>query len=782
MTDPSNPSMIETKVEAAFHSIAPDPAFAARLRGEILAWSAVASGAPAANRPEAVQPTGLRGKAHWRRGFNLPGGRPVRISRRVAIALLILAITLAGLALVRLVLGFVPGFGFVNETTAVHLCEPVQMTYNHITLKINSAGGDSREGGKRVVLVDGSVEGAGNRVYSFHMVDDQNREVKLLPGGGGGGGFDFEGFTQPVELPGNRMTWTVRMAPDDPSLPEEETLKAIIKLCPGSQPGPAGTTTPGAYVPVDNLKTVHGITIQLMQVYQSDQTTGLQARILKDLQDADNLGAQGNFTPWINIMRFDANAQNVTLVDDAGNSYMVTSPQAESTASAAGQKTFESQVIQPAAHKLTLQIQTVVLDYPGAGNFHFDPGPNPQYNQTWDLSDQPGAHLAMGSFDVSILSARYFVGKIEMPSPSMGQMSGAFLTFDARIQGPSDRITNACPEISLPGTRTGCIHQNGDRYLFFVDLTTKPLAGAVDLALGTIQAIVAGPWEISWDIPQEFAGKTVPQPTPAPPEEAQITLPAPGSYTPAGASATVSGVTIQAVQALNNVDHTLVQIKVAKDPAAPENQGPQSAYQPVLVFYFYDQPPEAYFNLSDSNGVAYAARSSGTEPDENGLNTLEFDPLQPGAQKLNLRVEKVIARFDEKPIFQFDPGANPQPGQTWDLSDRPDMQFKINGCNVQLKKARYFVGETVIDQQGTTMPGIFLEFSAEARSEGNRFTDLKPSLIVNGQTYATTVPDSDGSFRLIYQLDDALSGPLVGELHLEATLRGPWNLEWEKEN
>jgi hypothetical protein len=535
-------------------------------------------------------------------------------------------------------------------------------------------------------------------------------------------------------------------------------------------------------MPVDKATTVHGITIQLMRVYQSDQTTGLQAQISKDPQDPDNQGAQGNFNPWINIWRFDSNAQNVTLVDDAGESYMVTSTQAESTANADGQKTFESQAIQPAARKLTLQIQSVVLDYPGAGQFRFDPGPNPKFNQTWDLSGQPGAQLTLGSFDVSILSAKYFVGKINMPNPGMGQRSGALLTFDTRIRTTSERIASACPEIAAQGMQTGCIHQGEDHYLFFVDLTTKPLDGPVDLMLGPTHAIVSGPWEIAWDIPQEFAGKISPQPTQAPPQEAQITLPAPGSYTPAGASATVGGVRIRAVQALNDANHTLVQIEVARDPTAPKNQVAQDSYNPLLVFYYYDGSAEEYFRLSDSNGVSYAAISSGSEPDENGLNTLEFDPLQPGAQKLTLRVEKVVARFNEKPTFRFDPGANPQPGQTWDLSGRPDFHFKVDNCDVRLKSARYFVGETVIDEQGSTTPGIFLEFTADARMNDNRFTDPKLSLIVNDQSYATTVRDGAGSFRLIYQLDDALSGPLVGELRLEATLKGPWNLEWEKAN
>ena len=196
-------SPIEQKIQTAYQTIQPRPGFAAALRAKVAAQAQTKKMPPRFFLSLRLATVGI------------------------TFILILTAVLAIGpqtiLAHAKAIFGFIPGVGFVEEDSALHLCQPVEVTQNGVTLKIDQAGGS----GDQLHIIGSVINNPDpDYTYTFDLVDLQGNKAKQLNGGGSSekGAFIFEDV---FRLTSTNRIWTLDSA---------HGLSAELEFCPGSQP------------------------------------------------------------------------------------------------------------------------------------------------------------------------------------------------------------------------------------------------------------------------------------------------------------------------------------------------------------------------------------------------------------------------------------------------------------------------------------------------------------------------------------------------------------------
>jgi hypothetical protein len=470
---PEELTHIEQKMNSAFSKIQPDEQFSARLRAEIDQKAAT---------PE--------------RTWNFP-----RFTFRLAVlsiaALLVVIVIFALgpqtlLASARALFGFIPGVGFVEESSAYHLCQPVEINQEGVTLKIERGGGSQQN-----LHLAGVITGLESAPNDFHLEDQNGQPVRVNGGGGGGGSQGSMNFDFDFLLPNQQPTWFFVMQP----FPQNDlTLRLRFDLCPGVE-STAASSAPvnpqNNYSPEGASAGGKGITYQVIQVAQNEKATGVKIKSLA--------GAGNAFTPRLRDFYLDANGAslpNLKLGDDLGNSYAVHSVQLINDVVDPSVDSIEFDPLSPQASKATLTIQAASLLYHERLPFQFAPGKTPKIGQTWDLSGEPGTTFSLDGFQVNLIQAQYKVENIQTAINEYRE--GHIFEFTVSMKSPSEDLHPACPMIKIPGTRFECWPDSkpGQWIVRVIYVASQP-EGAITGEIGDLSAYLNGPWIIQWDLSRQ---------------------------------------------------------------------------------------------------------------------------------------------------------------------------------------------------------------------------------------------------------------------------------------
>ncbi len=477
-------SATEQKVQAAFRAIQPDPAFAARLREDLIA----------------------RKKPFERPGRDSRKFFSWRYTALIATFLFLgLAVWIIGpqdlLARARALFGFIPGIGFVEDHTAHHLCQPVEMSLNGITYKITHAGGSGQN-----LRVRGEVMGLMESNLAFELADENGQAAQLMGGGGGGSQNTFS-FEMNFMLTSESHHWTLTVVRNAAPEPERDDLRLAFELCAGSLTESEAATSPGesTYDPVNAIASGKGVVLQVTRVAQTEQGTGLQVRAGVAPGTPEVWMSQGAFTPTLSAWTVDEQLnpiQNLELTNEAGQLYAMHLMSMNNPGEDPALNTFEFDSLQPGDTRATLRIHSVDLIFSGKMPFRFDAGDQLQVGQSWDLKDQPGSSYTINGFTITLLKANYHTDRLQTGPKDF--RTAYVLEFDAEVVAPAQQFKRPCPTIEIGSAWSECTRTEANSPEVKIKVISfEPLpAGVLSGTIGAMRVTLEGPWEIQWDLPK----------------------------------------------------------------------------------------------------------------------------------------------------------------------------------------------------------------------------------------------------------------------------------------
>lgn len=484
---------------AAGRAPRPGSAFVARLERDLLAQQlAPARGA-------------ARGVDHPRRRV-LRGQTPIATMMRaaalalpvvLAVALLVVRGPQQVLADVRRLLSYVPGLGFVATQNVRVLAEPVEVTHDGVTVRVDQVIADDRE--TRIVLSVHTTEPVWG---DDGLTSIPDAGIVLRPAVGGplplvawsqrpGGALLAFG---PLAVDSGSAVLSMRVPPGlnaDTDVPQAWTFDLTLRREDHASPE-ARLTEP--YDPGLPAQSHQGITLALEEVaHTTDETV---VRVAIELQDPEARmpSLTGRYRP--------------TLVDDTGRNYVERrAPGVGSEAGAvavqtaadalAGQPPALEQVLafeplRADAAELTLVIDGVEADLPAAGAFQVDLGAAPRVGDVFPLDVQ----LEVAGATVRLTRASLVREELEVRD---GMLVRTLLQFDAEQTSSRDNVI--VPSLTLSGDRdvvSGSSCHGGPQgvYAVGVELADGRIPrGILSLTLERAGVTAIGPWIFSWDVP-----------------------------------------------------------------------------------------------------------------------------------------------------------------------------------------------------------------------------------------------------------------------------------------
>lgn len=470
------PPNLDAALDEYYAGPRPDPAFAARLDGQLR------------QRQSEIISAGGKSRfsfSNTRRSFvQTLRARPV-LAVIVAI-LALLALTGIAYALGRLS-GFIPGFGFTSQGGSIYvLAEPVEATSGSITLRVEQAVSDGEQfwveliatgleeredfsrafvlpkGGEMIQLQAGGSSGLDEGVtklsYLFPPLGGGAQELSLLLEGLGG-----QDFSLPLKL---RLVEAGEIVP----IPPEGDL-------PLQSEGHGGVRLVLDHAAVDSSKTVFQVSLRY---------------------DQPNTWIGG---PW-----------SVTLSDENGALYPLRDVTPDTMTSG------DTHVYQTLPFSGSEQLVLTLVSFPSndalpmfvdfssdSPSFIFDPGTNPQTGQRWEL-DQA---ISAAGFELTVVSATLtdepgLVFEVE-PGPSVTGVM--FHSLDPLVTGS-----------------TGGVPVHSGNVTSGITLSRIP-DQPFEVRLMRVYYQAKGPWTIHWQPP---AAPTPPADAPTPNAAPTLaTLPAP---------------------------------------------------------------------------------------------------------------------------------------------------------------------------------------------------------------------------------------------------------------
>jgi hypothetical protein len=579
----------------------------------------------------------------WKRFSNSLYIRKWQYAALLLLAALIIAIAAIGpqrvVAQVERWLGYVPGIGFMDLDQARILATPVSIEREGITLKIEQvvAGPD-----RTIVVFSSQGLPAETNGPLSSAVDVLPKAILRLPDGSvleltrqelnyGKGKMEFPA------LPANvyRINFEFDRLPLIPPGDAPEGWQVPLVLIPATGKLPA-ELFPKPYSPIDASAMVNDITVRILQVVQTADETALQLQVEWDKPDweyrgviplleiRDNLG---------NVYRQMTSDTQVASVS-AQEVQAIASPEAtEEITIRTSEDIFQFPSVSLAAREAVLRLPAIDFSIPNGPSFTFDPGPNPQLGQTWELD----AQLEVAGVPLNITGARLIQDDQTYPGDP------PLYSFEFAINTPTGlprEITAFYLQSDLDTYRGGggvTVEPGIFRdTMLFIQLPQQPLTITID----GLNITINGPWEIPWQIPG--SGEAAPQVV---------------QFKPVHVAATHSGVTLLVDSALFNDKVSVVELTTLGIPDG-------SRLLQVLAF---DPDTFDLANLSSfSNSQLYLetqqgqridlARDVSWQPDGEAVDdpgTLVFDALPPLAERMTLHVPAVELFLPGKAAFEI---------------------------------------------------------------------------------------------------------------------------------
>ncbi len=479
---PTLPPGLDSTLNDFYTAPQPAPDFADRLERQLLSQFST----PNTNRLTGKPANRSTGEPkNWSIFMQTLRTRPALVFLLAILALALL--TGAAYAIGRLS-GYIPGFGFTtgDPGSVYRLAEPVEITHAGITLRVLQATSDSQRFSVTIEQV-GQVESTSDFIYPFAAV--------LLPDGQ-----EIEFRESSGDQENNRQVNIFEFAPLPPETSELSLRYQIIERERGVL---WQAELPLRLRPLRDDEIIPPPAQGPWQPIASESQAGLRLVL-------ENVAAASDKTILQVALRFDQpgmslnNDWNVLLKDSQGRVYPLSLVMSDLSDSSNQSKTYET-VPFKGGELLTLSLTS----FPDPANlplsqdfwddapaFTFDPGPDPQAGQTWQLDET----LYAGDFTLRLSGAQ---------AVSSTEIVFLFAPTDPvrAVMLISDAATGAGGETHA---RDGLINVP----VRFASLPKAP----IELSIMRVYYTAQGEWNISWQAPAaplgvQVGGTTTPAPT-----------------------------------------------------------------------------------------------------------------------------------------------------------------------------------------------------------------------------------------------------------------------------
>lgn len=477
----SLPPNLERALTDYYTSPQPAPDFADRLERQLLAQFSALNTNRLTRKPTNRSTGEL---FNWRTIMQTLRARPALVFLLAILALALLAG--AAYAIGRLS-GYIPGFGFTtgDPGSVYMLAEPVEITHEGITLRALQATSDSQRFSVTVEQV-GQVESTSDFIYPFVAV--------ILPDGQ-----EIEFRESSGDQENNRQVNIFEFAPLPPGTSEISLRYAIternrsilwqaelpLHLRRGRDDEIIPPPAQGPWQPISSQSQA-GLRLVLENVAAASDKTILQVALRFDQPDMS-----------LN------NDWNVLLKDSQGRTYPLSLVMSDSNNQV---KTYET-VPFKGGEMLTLSLTS----FPDPANlplsqdfwddapaFTFDPGPDPQVGQTWQLDET----LYAGDFTLHLSGAQ--------------AVSSTEIVFLFAPTDPVRAVMLISDAASGSGGETHARDGLVNAPVRFASLPKAP----IELSIMRVYYTAQGEWNIPWQVPAalpgvQVGGTATPAPTPS---------------------------------------------------------------------------------------------------------------------------------------------------------------------------------------------------------------------------------------------------------------------------
>ena len=471
--------------------------FGARLERKLLARQAVLLGRGAGQR-RALLP-------EWARP-----GRRTGLGLALVVTVIAALFAVRGprqaLADVRRLLSYVPGLGFVATRDARVLAEPVEITRQGVTMRVEQVIADARE--TKIVVAIEAPGIAPDRGAMTHVPDadivlhtavgnkapltewSQSPEGAVLTFG-------------PLPADADSALLTMRVPPGLPAGAVAQGEWAF-RLCLGRQDDAiADTGILAPYDPAVPVQEYHGIGLRVLDVAHTAEETvvrvGMDGYPHAEAGMPPHLG--GRFLP--------------TLRDNAGRSYRagpapgagfeagaLVAPAPEETPVADGPTMTEEvlafEPLHPEARELMLTVDGVHVEVPADGHLQVDLGDAPQIGDVFPVD----VEVQVAGATVRLTGATLVEEELPLRD---GVLVRTLLQFDAEQVTPRDEVI--VNSLTLAGDKDvvrGSSSHGGPEGIYSVGVEFRDghiPTGVLTLSVERAGVIYLGPWELTWEVP-----------------------------------------------------------------------------------------------------------------------------------------------------------------------------------------------------------------------------------------------------------------------------------------
>ena len=425
-----------------------------------------------------------------------PFRRPVwqiALAFLVVLALIILAIgPQRVLAQVQDWLGYTGWFGFFPLDQSLVLSKPVQQEQDGLVFTVTEAIAAPDKMTMRLTVQNtaGDPQQLDVRAYTFllRLADHTVRYPSISASGTGEEILEY------------------------PALPAGER-QVTLEIKPGINSPSAGWVIPLAFKPASQSQQKSGWLSVDQPVHAYTSFNGIDMDVLAVVRTGKATAIQVRYTGQ-GFSGFERSSP-ARLFDDLGHEYqpaesnayagMQLGPVAPIEATplgspAAGEisstETYTFMPLSPSAGRAILKVDEVNIDVMAEASFTFDPGPNPQIGQSWDLNqtiDIAGTPL---HFSRALLNSQ--PGDTQQGEPEKYYV----LTFWADSPRTNGRQVSAIqadfspspPKTAMTGSSNGMVE---------IQLFLRALpAGTVKMEIHEATLTLPGPWTVAWDLPQ----------------------------------------------------------------------------------------------------------------------------------------------------------------------------------------------------------------------------------------------------------------------------------------
>ena len=570
-------------------------------------------------------------------------GQPVRKARPTlrpawAIALIVLLLlggTLLAIgperawAAVQRLLGYIPGIGFVDDSTRLLALEaPVVQTRDGITLTVSQAIADSSRTvviyeveGLSIDAANSQGEGAANLGSLGQLVLPNGTSFEQNGGDGAGWGSGYRmRLIFPALAPGvDAVTFRLPRLNGMPpgAAPENWELPLRFKPAPPSltiAPVLEMTQPPATEGPTPSAGAApYGISLSVDKVVTLEEGYLLVGSTAWD----NSAGfAQGLMpTGWITIT--DASGQLLPAQEENPDAIGAAPPNpgpVEGTPQTSPVQRFETDTPPASAAQrfqwayrlqgktfngpLTLTLDTVDAWFPAEGSFTFDVGTNPQVGQTWTL----GKKLDLAGHRVTVVSAQMITDR-----------SGTGYEFTFRSDPDVSSVALTVPSAPPAGGGGGGAMGEFKASMIWSGM---PPVGELTFKTEGVDLILHGPWRVQWQPPVAASS----QATATPPASVCLTFEtgrSAGSYRNSSLTPDLKGRLLLYGPMDGHAGYVISTVRLDGSDRVYVGQGTWPSFSP-------DGSKVAY---SGSDGLYVHDLAAGTDLRLSGTNENDYHPL-----------------------------------------------------------------------------------------------------------------------------------------------------------